>query len=82
MWKTICRQILYRQWGWKTNVTIEHPNKYVLCLAPHTTNWDFVLGQLYAGAEGLTINFLMKKEWFFWPLGIWFKKLGGFRPRL
>lgn len=77
MWKTICRRILYRQWGWKTKVTIKHPEKYVLCLAPHTTNWDFVLGQLYAGAEGLTINFLMKKEWFFWPLGIWFRKLGG-----
>ena len=23
------------------------------------------------------INFLMKKEWFFWPLGIWFRHLGG-----
>ena len=49
----------------------------MLCLAPHTSNWDFVLGQLYMRAEGMRINFLMKKEWFFWPLGIWFRKIGG-----
>ena len=36
-----------------------------------------LLGQAYAGAEGLKINFLMKKEWFFWPLGPLFKHLGG-----
>ena len=49
----------------------------MLCLAPHTSNWDFVLGQLYMRAEGMRINFLMKKEWFFWPLGIWFRRIGG-----
>ena len=54
-----------------------HPAKFMLCLAPHTSNWDFVIGQLYMRAEGMRINFLMKKEWFFWPLGIWFRKIGG-----
>ena len=54
-----------------------HPAKFMLCLAPHTSNWDFVLGQLYMRAEGMRINFLMKKEWFFWPLGIWFRRIGG-----
>lgn len=63
--------------GWEKIVTIEHPEKFILCLAPHTSNWDFVLGQLYMRAEGLHINFLMKKEWFFWPLGIIFKRIGG-----
>jgi 1-acyl-sn-glycerol-3-phosphate acyltransferase len=46
-------------------------------LAPHTSNKDFLLGQLYAHAEGWKINFLMKKEWFFWPLGPIFKRMGG-----
>ena len=27
--------------------------------------------------RGWRINFLMKKEWFFWPLGPLFKRLGG-----
>ena len=28
-------------------------------------------------AEGMRINFLMKKEWFFWPLGTFFRHIGG-----
>ena len=63
--------------GWTKEVTVEHPDKYIICLAPHTSNWDFLMGQLYSGAEGWRINFLMKKEWFFWPLGVLFRRLGG-----
>lgn len=63
--------------GWTRDVTVDHPDKYVLCLAPHTSNWDFIIGQLYAKAEGVKINFLMKKEWFFWPLGYFFRRAGG-----
>ncbi len=58
-------------------MTEPHPDKYIICLAPHTSNWDFALGQLYSGAEGLTCNFLIKKEWFVWPLKSLFKRLGG-----
>ena len=63
--------------GWKTLVTENHPEKYIICLAPHTSNWDFIIGQLYNSAEGLGSNFMMKKEWFFWPLGILFRRMGG-----
>lgn len=73
----ICKTILYKRMGWSTDITVEHPAKYIICLAPHTSNWDFIIGLLFSRAEGLKINFLMKKEWFFWPLGIWFKHLGG-----
>jgi len=77
MWKKLCNWLLYKHLGWTTEVTEDHPDKYIICLAPHTSNWDFVIGQLYIGARGMKSNFLMKKEWFFWPLGILFKKLGG-----
>ena len=63
--------------GWTKDITVAHPDKYIICLAPHTSNWDFILGQLYSRAEGLRINYLMKKEWFFWPLGPIFRKTGG-----
>lgn len=69
--------ILYQKLGWKKNVTVDHPDKYIICLAPHTSNWDFVIGQLYMRAEGLHVNFLMKKEWFIGPLGILFRRMGG-----
>ena len=63
--------------GWTANVSEAHPSKFIICLAPHTSNWDFLIGQLYNGAEGMKSNFLMKKEWFFWPLGPLFRHLGG-----
>lgn len=72
-----CRWLLYKKLGWTKCVTVAHPDKFIICLAPHTSNWDFIIGKLYAQAEGFKINFLMKREWFFWPLGVIFKSLGG-----
>ena len=63
--------------GWSKDISISYPSKYIICLAPHTSNWDFVIGQLFARAEGIQSNFLMKKEWFIWPLGSFFKRIGG-----
>lgn len=77
MIKRLCSWLLFKLWGWKMNVTVEHPDKFILCLAPHTSNWDFVLGQLYMRSQGMQINFLMKKEWFIWPLGAIFRSIGG-----
>ena len=58
-------------------VTESIPDKAIICLAPHTSNWDFLIGQLYSRAVGMRSNFLMKKEWFFWPLGPIFRNMGG-----
>ncbi len=77
MWKSFCNWLLYQRMGWTDDITEAHPEKYIICLAPHTSNWDFLIGQLYAGAKGLQCNFLMKKEWFFWPLAPVFRHLGG-----
>ena len=77
MVKGICQWILYKRLGYKKNITQELPEKYIICMAPHTSNWDLILGQLFAHAEGIKCNFLMKKEWFFWPLGPIFRKMGG-----
>ena len=63
--------------GWTAEVTEDHPDKFIICLAPHTSNWDFILGLLYSRARGMQCNFMMKKEWFFWPLGPIFRRLGG-----
>ncbi|MGI6243375.1 MAG: 1-acyl-sn-glycerol-3-phosphate acyltransferase [Prevotella sp.] len=77
MIRRLCSWLLYKHWGWKKHVTVEHPDKFILCVAPHTSNWDFLIGQLYMRSEGMKINFLMKKEWFFWPLGPIFRRMGG-----
>lgn len=69
--------LLYKRLGWGKEIAVDLPKKYIICLAPHTSNWDLILGQLFAHAEGMKTNFLMKKEWFFWPLGPIFRKMGG-----
>ena len=77
MLQKLCSWILYKRMGWKKHITVDHPEKYIICLAPHTSNWDFAIGQLYMRAENMSSNFLMKKEWFFWPLGKLLKAIGG-----
>ncbi len=77
MIKKFCNWLLCKRLGWKIDVNVELPQKCVICLAPHTSNWDFIYSMLYKFATGINSNFLMKKEWFFWPLGPVFRKLGG-----
>lgn len=77
MLRGLCRFLLYRVMGWEAEVTVDLPPKYVIALAPHTSNWDFLMGQLYSRAEGFRCEFLMKREWFFWPLGPLFRRMGG-----
>lgn len=77
MFQTICRKILFGMMGWREEVSQPRPQKCIICVAPHTSNWDFFIGKTYYTAIGLTSNFLMKKEWFFWPLGSFFRRIGG-----
>ena len=73
----LCKKILFDWMGFREQISEPFPTKYIIALAPHTSNWDFVVGILYCYAKGIRCNFLMKKEWFFWPLGILMHKLGG-----
>jgi 1-acyl-sn-glycerol-3-phosphate acyltransferase len=45
-------------------------------VAPHTSNWDFVIGMLFYKSIGGKPHVLMKKEWFFFPLGPFLKSIG------
>jgi 1-acyl-sn-glycerol-3-phosphate acyltransferase len=49
----------------------------VICVAPHTSNNDFIIGKLFYSAIGKKSKFLIKKEWFFFPLNLLFKSMGG-----
>ena len=69
--------LLYRCWGFKFETDFTLPDKYIIALAPHTSNWDFIVGQLHTFAQGYSCNFMMKKFWFFWPLGYIMRALGG-----
>lgn len=63
--------------GWKVLCTVPDYPKSVVCVAPHTSNWDFVLGEFSYWSLGRKAGFLMKKEWFFFPMKYLFRALGG-----
>jgi 1-acyl-sn-glycerol-3-phosphate acyltransferase len=63
--------------GWTTGPDGGDISKSVICVAPHTSNLDLALGKLFYNALGKKSKFLIKKEWFFFPLNILFKSMGG-----
>lgn len=63
--------------GWSVDITVPRRDRCVICVAPHTSNWDFILGLLAYRSLGRKANFLMKEFWFFFPLGYLLKSLGG-----
>ena len=77
MKKAIFGFIYYKVLGWKAVVNVPDYDKYIICAAPHTTNWDLFIGKLFYGAIGRDTGFMMKKDWFFWPLGPIFRWMGG-----
>jgi len=58
------------------NIPVE--KKYVLAFAPHTSWTDFAIGKIALTAMGIKTTFLIKKEFFFFPMGIYLKYLGGY----
>ncbi|MCL2289998.1 MAG: 1-acyl-sn-glycerol-3-phosphate acyltransferase [Bacteroidetes bacterium] len=57
---------------------IPKEKKYVLVFAPHTSWTDFVIGKMALTAMGVKTTFLIKKEFFFFPLGSYLKYIGGY----
>ena len=76
MKKRLFRAIL-RAAGWRVEVSTPDYPRCVICVAPHTSNWDFILGELAYGAIGRRAGFLMKKAWFFFPLNLLLRAMGG-----
>jgi 1-acyl-sn-glycerol-3-phosphate acyltransferase len=68
---------LLRLRGWRLPESHPESDKYVLIIAPHTSNWDFFL--MVAVASGLRrqIRFMGKHQLFVGPLGVLLRWLGG-----
>lgn len=64
--------------GWRFEGEIPNVAKAVVIAAPHTTNWDFIIGVLGMFAVGVRVSFLGKDTLFRPPLGWVMRWLGGF----
>ena len=63
--------------GWQLFGQKPDLGKFIIVVAPHTSNWDFFIGGLYLNTRGIKSKILIKKEAFFFPLGLIFKMIGG-----
>jgi 1-acyl-sn-glycerol-3-phosphate acyltransferase len=63
--------------GWRIAGNIPDVPKYVLIVAPHTSNWDFFHGFCAYLVLRLDNSWLAKHTVFFWPLGILARRFGG-----
>ncbi len=76
MLKSVSLFIL-KLFGWSVEKNLPADNKYIIIAAFHTSNWDFPLALLGMSAMGLKFNWVGKNTLFKWPLGIFFKSIGG-----
>ncbi len=73
----LCR-VLLRVTGWHFQGQVPDIPKCVVVFAPHTSNWDFIIGIIFGFALGIKASFLGKDSIFRWPiLGRLFYRIGG-----
>ena len=76
-WRRYLGVLLMRISGWRIAGNIPDVPKYVLIVAPHTSNWDFFHGFCAFLTLRLDNTWLAKHTVFFWPLGILARRFGG-----
>lgn len=70
-------RMLMRLSGWQFEGVLPDVPKVVIAVAPHTTNWDFVIGVMVLWALDIKISFLGKHTLFRGLFGKWMRSIGG-----
>jgi 1-acyl-sn-glycerol-3-phosphate acyltransferase len=68
---------MLRLLGWRAEGELPNLPKFVVAVAPHTSNWDFFVGIAVMFALDLRIGFLGKHTLFRWPCGGVMRWMGG-----
>lgn len=68
---------LLRLGGWHVERQLPDEPRFVLIVAPHTSNWDFIIGVLAMLAVGIRLNWLGKHTVFRFPIAGILRWLGG-----
>lgn len=63
--------------GWRLEGPFPKDKKFVICLAPHTSNWDFFIAIFAVLALRMKANWMAKHQIFVWPIKGLLLKLGG-----
>ena len=68
---------LMRVTGWRFSGSFPDVPKFIISVAPHTSNWDFVVGVMALWALDIRISFIGKHTLFKGVFGTWLRSLGG-----
>ncbi len=63
--------------GWRADGKVPDVPKFIMILAPHTSNWDLLLILSILNVLGIKFYWFGKKEIFRWPVRGFFEWLGG-----
>ena len=67
-WARFCGKLL-RRMGWESVGGPMKEKKAIVLGVPHTSVWDFLVSYLFYTQFGKVAHIMIKKEFFFWPLG-------------
>ena len=67
-WAKFCSWLL-RRMGWESVGGPMKEKKAIVLGVPHTSVWDFLVSYLFYTQFGKVAHIMIKKEFFFWPLG-------------
>jgi 1-acyl-sn-glycerol-3-phosphate acyltransferase len=75
-WRWIGRTVL-GLFGWRIEGDLPNLTKFVIAVAPHTSNWDFVFGASTMFALDIRLAFIGKHTIFVWPFSTVLRWMGG-----
>lgn len=70
-------QTWLRLHGWRLEGAVPQPQRFVLLLVPHTSNWDAVYMLAMGFVYGIRIEWMVKDTLFVPPMGWLLRALGG-----
>ena len=75
--KRLLSKWIFKLNGWKIVGPYAYPRKCLVIAAPHTSNWDFLIGRCYAYIIRVKPKYLVKSELFLPVLAAFLKWNGG-----
>ena len=63
--------------GWSFSGEFADVKKMIVIVAPHSSNWDCVLGIFFKWSISVRFSYFIKQSLFFWPLSLVLRSTGG-----
>jgi 1-acyl-sn-glycerol-3-phosphate acyltransferase len=76
-WTANIGRFMLGLFGWRIEGSFPDAPRFVLIVAPHTSNWDFPVGLMAKFALRLDVRYMAKRSLFWFPLGLFLRAMGG-----